>query len=214
MKKWIVVIPLLTVITVIFFFSGYRFTALSAAKNNAFLSKDAELIEQYETGSSVIFLFRSDDEELYHTVLSEKSGVFFRSSVSTNIPYSSDEIQTVGGLSVTTENHASTLLSVISYDEEVAYIEAGVEPNVERKEINKGKRISFLFPYSEPIHLLNPTAFNKDGKKLYYYGHPKDTNVLKSEDLKWHKFDGLYSIFFSYTGCFTLGLGCCIQLFP
>lgn len=190
MKKWIVVIPLLIVFTLILFISGYRFTALSAAKNNAFLSKDAELMEQYDTGSSVIFLFKSDEEEIYHTLLSEKSGVFFRSSVSTNIPYSSDKIQTVGSISVTTENHESTLLSVISYDEEVAYIEAGVEPNVERKEINKGERISFLFPFSEQIHFLYPTAFNKDGKKLYYYGHPKDTNVLKSEDLKWHKIDG------------------------
>lgn len=189
MKKWIVVIPVFIVITLIFFLSEYRFTALSAAKNNAFLSKDAELIEHYDTGSSVVFLFKSDEEEMYHTLLSEKSGVFFRSSVSTNIPYSSDKIQTVGSISVTTENHESTLLSVISYDEEVAYIEAGVEPNVERKEINKGERISFLFPFSEQIHLLNPTAFNKDGKKLYYYGYPKDTNVLKSEDLKWHKID-------------------------
>jgi hypothetical protein len=138
-------------------------------------------------GSFLIVISKSDKEEIYQTVLSEKAGVFFRSGVSTNIPYSSDKIQTVGGISVTNENDASTLLSVLSYDEEVAYIEAGVEPNIERKEINKGERISFLFPYSEQIDFLNPTAFNKDGKKLYYYGYPKNTSVFKSEDFKWHK---------------------------
>lgn len=189
MKKLILILPFLFIIIFIVFIGGYRFTALSAAKSHSFLSKDAELMEQYETASSVISLFRNNEEQIYQTVLSEKSGVFFRGSVSTNIPYSSDKVQTVGGISVTTENDAVTLLSIISYDEDVAYIEAGLEPNVERKAISKGERISFLFPFSEQLDFLNPTAFNKDGKKLYYYGYPKDTNVFKSEDYKWHKID-------------------------
>jgi hypothetical protein len=189
-RNFVIPIQLLVVFTLIFFISGYRFTALSAAKSNDFLSKDAKLIEQYDTDSSVIFLFKSDEAEMYQTVLSEKSGVLFRSSASTNTPYSSDKIQTVGGISITTGNDAATLLSVISYDEEVAYIEAGIEPIVERKEIQNGERISFLYPFSEQIDFLYPTAFNKDGKKLYYYGYPKDTNVSNSEDLKWHKIEG------------------------
>ncbi|RHW43317.1 hypothetical protein D1B31_01210 [Neobacillus notoginsengisoli] len=190
MKKWIFVIPMLIVIIMIYFISGYRFTALSAAKSNAFLSKDAELMEEYDTGSSAVFLFKNDEEKIYQTVLSERSGLFFRSSASTNTPYSSDKIQTIGGISFTSEKDAGTLLSVISYDEEVAYIEAGIEPNIERKEINKGERISFLFPFGEQIDFLYPTAFNKDGKKLYYLGYPNDTNILKNEDFKWHKIEG------------------------
>ncbi len=190
MKKWKLLIPLLIVIVMIFFISGYRLTALSAAKSNSFLSKDAELMEKYDTGSSVIFLFKNDKEEIYQTVHSEKSGVLFRSSASTYIPYNSDKIQTVGGISVTTKNDATTLLSVISYDEEIAYIETGVEPNIERKAISEGERISFLFPFSEQIDFLYPTAFNKDGKRLYHYGYPKDTNVFNGEDFKWHKIEG------------------------
>lgn len=92
-------------------------------------------------------------------------------------------------MSFTSENDEITFLSVISNDEEVAYIEVGIEPNIERKEINKGERVSFLFPFSEQIDYLNPTAFDKDGKRLYYYGFPKDTNVIKTEDYKWHKID-------------------------
>lgn len=190
MKKWTVVISMLVVIILIFVMSGYRFTALSAAKSNTFLSKDAELMEQYDTGSSVIFLFKSDEQKIYQTVLSERSGLFYRSNASTNTPYSSDKIQTVGGMSFSNEKDEGTLLSVISYDEEVAYIEAGIEPNLERKEINKGERISFLFPFSEQIDLIHPIAFNNDGKKLYYLGYPEDTNIFKSEDFKWHRFEG------------------------
>nr|WP_106779267.1 hypothetical protein [Lysinibacillus timonensis] len=193
MKKWILVVPLLIVITFIIFISGYRFSALSAAKSNAFLSEDAELMEQYNIGSSVIFLFNSDLDQVYQTVLSEKSGLFFRSSLSTYIPYSSDKIQTVGGISFTTDHNEGALLSVISFDEDVAYIEAGIEPNIERKEIKKGERISFLYSSSQPLYSLYPVALNKEGKILYYYGYPKDSNIISSEDLKWYRFDGQQS---------------------
>ncbi|MGF9979664.1 hypothetical protein [Viridibacillus arvi] len=188
MKKWKLAISILIGIILIFFISGYKFTSLSAAKANAFLPKDAEMIEEYNTGSSVVFLFKSDGEKLYQTVLSEKFGVLFQRSLSTSIPYSSDELQTVGGISFTTEKDAATILSVVSNDEKVAYIEAGVEPNIERKDIHKGERISFLFPFSEQIDFLNPTAFDKAGKALYYYGPPKNVNHVNiPEDIKWHK---------------------------
>lgn len=188
MRNWKLVIPILFVILLVFF-SGYRFTALSAAKSNTFLSKDAKLMEQHEIGSSSIFLFKSDKDQLYRTVLSEKTWVFFRSSVSTYIPYCSDKVQTVGGMSVITKSNAFSFISIKSNDEKVAYIEAGKEPNIERKEINKGQRISFLFPISKQIYSLNINAFDKNGNELYYYGYQKGTNVFKLEDLKWHKIE-------------------------
>jgi hypothetical protein len=189
MKKLMIVFPILLVIIFIFFISGFRFTAVSSAKNHSFLANDSELIDDYKVGSSVISLFKSDKEKIYHTVLTEKNRFFYRSSVSIFTPYSSDKIQTIGSLSITTENTTATFISIVSNDEEVSYIEVGVEPNVERKEINKGERITFLYPFSEHINLLNPTAFNKDGEKLFYYGYPKDTNVFNTDDIKWHKVD-------------------------
>ncbi|MFJ5770120.1 hypothetical protein [Psychrobacillus sp. NPDC093180] len=190
MKKWIKVLPLLVIIIVLFIFSGYRFTALSAAKGNSFLSKDAELVEAYDTGKSTLFLFKNDNEEIFQTVLSEKHGLLHRSRVSTNVPISADGIQTVSGFSFTGEDEAATLLSVISNDKEVAYIEAGVEPDIERKAIQKGERISFLFSFSEQVEFLNATAFNDEGKALYYYGLSKNVSQVHiPEDLKWHKID-------------------------
>ncbi len=189
MKKLMITLPILLVIVFLFFISEFRFTAVSSAKNHAFLENDSELIGEYKVSSSYIFLFKSDKEELYRTVLTEKKWAFYRSNVSTFTPYSSDEIQTIGAMNVSTENTSATFISVISNDEEVSYVEVGVEPNIERKEINKGERITFLYPFNKQINQLNPTAFNKDKEKLFYYGYPKDTNVFNTDENKWHKVD-------------------------
>ncbi|MBM6619605.1 hypothetical protein [Bacillus suaedaesalsae] len=190
MKKYSYLVLIVVVVVLLFLMiSGYRFTALSAANANSFLSNDAELMEEYTTSSYKIFLFKSDIDKQYQSVLSEKFWLFYRSPLSTNIPYSSDNIQTIGGISITTEDDAATMLSVISHDDEVAYIEAGDEHHTERKNVTKGERISFLFPFSQQIDHLHATAYNQNGKPLYYYGYPKSTNVFRSEDLKWHKID-------------------------
>ena len=145
-------------------------------------------MEEYDVGKSTIYLFKSNNEEIFQTVLTEKYGLLHRSRVSTSVPINADEIQTVSGFSFTGEDDAATLLSVISNDNEVVYIEAGIDPYIERKAIKKGERISFLFSFSEQVELLNATAFNKEGKALYYYGFPKNVSLVHiPEDLKWHK---------------------------
>ena len=190
MKKLKFIIPVLIVIMLIYFLGGYRFTALSAAKSNVYLPKDAQLMEQYDSDSSVIFLFKSDKEKMYRTVLAEKKAFFYQSRLSTYIPYNSDEIQTVGGISYTTKNNMASLLSVISYDEEVAYIEAGIEPYRESKEIKKGELTTFLFSTNNQIDQLHAVATNKEGEALYYYGYPKNAPTINlNKDLKWYKID-------------------------
>lgn len=185
-KRWLLVISVIFVVISIINMNGYRFTALNAAKNNPFLSEDAVLVDEYEVGSSVIFLFKNDEE--YRTVLSEKSGVIFKSRLSTFSPYSSDEfVQTVGGMSFTTEKNTGTFLSVQSNDDDIAYIEAGNDVNRKRKKINKGERVSFIFPYSKQINFLDAVAYDKDGNELYYFGYSKDYNVTNHMDLSWHK---------------------------
>ncbi|MBE4909801.1 hypothetical protein IMZ08_17340 [Bacillus luteolus] len=191
MKKWLFIFPLLVVMILLVILSGYRFSALSAAKSNAFLPADAELLEQHDIGSSVIFIFKSDKEKKYRTVLAEKKGIFYRSRISTFTPYSSDILQTFGGISYTTKNDAVSMFSIISYEEEVAYIEAGVEPNRERKEIRIGEPITFIFSFSKQIDHLNPVATNKDGEELYYFGEPENATYTNlNEDIRWHKISG------------------------
>jgi len=186
MKRLLFLIPLLIII--IIFISGNRFSALSAAISHDFLPADADLLEQHDVGSFDIFLFKSDQEEMYHTVLSEKKGFFYHSGVSTYTPFRTDKVQTMGSISYTTKDEAATMLTIISYDEEVAYIEAGLEPYTERKEIKTGEPITFLFSFSKQIDQLNSVAINKEGEELYYFGYPENaTHINLNEDLRWYK---------------------------
>jgi hypothetical protein len=189
MRRVVLILVSVGMAVFMFVLSNYRFTPESAALSNPALTDDFEYVDQHGIGEADVLLFKSDVKEEYRTVLAEKSGLLYRSNYSTYTPYTSDPLQLVGGVSVTTKKNALTYLSVISNDENVAYIEAGVEPHVERREVSKGERITFLFPFSEQIDKLNATAFDENGKKLYYFGYPKGTNMFRQEDFRWHKYE-------------------------
>ncbi|MCT2534881.1 hypothetical protein NC661_03920 [Aquibacillus koreensis] len=189
-KKWLFILPLIIILFFILFLSGYRFNALSAAKSHEFLPVDAELVEQHDIGSTGIFLFKSDKEKMYHTVVSIKKGFFYHSGVSTFTPFRSDKIQTIGGINYSTKEGVASMLSIISYDEEVAYIEAGVEPYTKKKVIKMGEPITFLFSNRKQMDHLNAVATNKEGDELYYFGYPEHaTHINLNEDIRWYKID-------------------------
>lgn len=188
MKKGIFVIIISGIIVLFMTVNGYRFTPESAAESSGGLTKDFERIDTHEIGSDTVVLYKSDAKKEYRTVLAEKSGWLYKSYTSSYVPYNSDPLRLVGGISVTTENNALTYMNILSMDEDVSYIEAGIEPYVRRQEISKGERISFLFPFSEQLENLNPVAYDHNGKKLYYFGYPKDTNQFSDEEFKWHEF--------------------------
>ncbi|MCA1055777.1 hypothetical protein LCM10_12340 [Rossellomorea aquimaris] len=187
MKRWVSVMMVGMLLSIIFFLSGYRFTALGAAKGKPFISGDDALIETQEVGGDVLLLFKSDKENEYRTVLSEKEGPFYVSRTSTYIPIREDELQTIGGMSYADEDEAFCYLSIESNDEEVAYIEAGESDNRERKQVGKGERVSFVFPFSQQIDFMDAAAYNAKGEKLYYYGYPQGTHIFDDKDLKWHR---------------------------
>ncbi|MFO1446047.1 hypothetical protein KDN24_23155 [Bacillus sp. Bva_UNVM-123] len=188
MKKLRSIIPLLFVIIFILFISGYRFTAISAANNHSFLTKDDELVDKFDTGKSQIFLYKNEKEGIYRTVLTERTVFLYYSSFSTFIPMTTNPVRTIGGMSVTSKNDEFSLLVVESYDDEVAYIEAGKEDNQVRKSIKEGERIHFLFPFSMQIDFLNAVATNEEGETLYYFGYPEGaTHNYLNEDLIWRK---------------------------
>ncbi|MCD5324339.1 MULTISPECIES: hypothetical protein [Pontibacillus] len=191
MKKWIpILIPVFFLFVLFnYYLDGYRFTALSAAKDHPFLKEDATLIEKDKIGSSYVFIFKSDKEEVFQTVLSEKAGWFFQSSVSTHTPYRSANIQTIGAMSFTNKQESGTLLSVVSSDDDVSYIEAGAPKDSKKKEIHQGERVTFSFPFSEQPNQLHPVAYNEEGEKLYYYGYPKDKQSINPNDLQWYKME-------------------------
>lgn len=190
MLKWRFTIPALVVIIFVamyvFMFNGYRFSAQSAARSNTFITKNYHLFASYASGPFGIFLFKSDVNRMYRTVLSERSGPLYRSSVSVYIPYQSGALQTVGDMNYSSPDNGFTFMSFKSNNNNVAYIEAGVQPNRERKEIKEGQTISFWFDHY--VSRPDIEAFDAQGKELYYYGYPKNTSEFSSNNFSWHKF--------------------------
>lgn len=191
MPKWKKMIPvsIVVIVALVIFFiiTGYRLTPFSAAKGNVEVTNDYQLVDQYKMGSSAVFLFKSDRDKMYRTVLSDTSGVLHRSNASTYIPYNSESLVTIGGMSQSDDKDPFTFLSVKSNDANIAYIKAGTGTNQVKKKVKKGERTSFLFPFSKQIDQLNARAFNAEGKELYYYGYPENTSTYRDGDLKWHK---------------------------
>lgn len=187
--KWMKGIMIIVAILLFFGITGYRFTPLSAAKGNPFISSDYELIDEFRGETAILYLFKSEEEEMYRTVLSEREGIFYRSPVSISIPMTDDPIRTIGAMSSIIKNGEGVSFLVIeSFDEDVAYIEAGREFKRERQVVKKGEPVTFLFPFSKQVDFLNAIAFNEDGEKLYYYGYPKNQMFINSKDLKWYPY--------------------------
>jgi hypothetical protein len=188
LKKWMSSLSLIVIVlAIIIIILGYRFTAIGAAISNSSITSDYELVEKQAAGTSVIYLFKSDKENMYRAVLSEKENLLFISRASTYIPFTTDPVRTVGGMSYADDDESITYISIVTDDKEVAYIEAGEAADRKRKEVKKGERVSFLFPFSQQIDKLDAAAYDADGKKLYYYGYPQKTNIFDAKDLKWHK---------------------------
>lgn len=184
-------VPILAIFALVavyvFLISGYRFSAQSAARSNAFITKSYHLFASYKTDPYGIFLFKSDVDKMYRTALSKRSGILYRSGDSVYIPYQSGALITVGSMDDLDPKNGFTFMSFKSNSSNIAYIEAGVKPNRERKEITKGQSVYFLFEH----HVSQPDveAFNKQGRELYYYGYPKNTNVF-GNNFGWHKVHG------------------------
>lgn len=187
MKKLNWLLPILLVLIVFYFISGYRFTALNAAESNSSLMEGSKLIDRFEQDAFTLFIFENEENQIYQTVLAEKKGIFYDSQISSYYPYYNDPIKLVGGMSVGTENIEFSFISAVSRDEEIAYIEAGIEPDIERKEVSVDERVYFYLDEMVQITSLNPVAYNEQGEALYYFGYPEGENNLKIEDFRWHE---------------------------
>ena len=169
-----------------FIASGYRFSPENAAKSNAFITRNYQLFASYKTGPFGIFLFKSNANRMYRTVLSKRNGIFYRSNVSVSIPYQSGALETVGYFNDSTHDHGFTFMSFKSNSNNVAYIEAGVKPNRKKEEIIKGQTVAFLF--DQYVSAPNVIAFNAQERELYYFGYLKNTSIFTDDSFKWHKF--------------------------
>ncbi|WP_134701105.1 hypothetical protein [Ammoniphilus sp. YIM 78166] len=185
MKKIVIAIVIIFLISILLYLSGYRLDGLSAARANSFISKDSVLLDEVEYSWGKVFIFNSPEKPV--TAISSKSfGFLWVSRMSVYYYPNKDLIKTIGGVSyVSDQNKATTVISVWSSDPKISYIEIGPEGNRIRKEAILNSPITFSWDKSFQWNDLKPQAFNKDGKVIYEYRYAK-SNFIKHEDLKWY----------------------------
>ncbi|HDK27316.1 MAG TPA: hypothetical protein ENG48_09585 [Candidatus Atribacteria bacterium] len=188
MKKRLFFIIVIVMIIVFFLMSGHRLTPDGAAKAHAFLEKNAKIVKEIEIGWGRAYIYKIN--YYYRTVLVVKNGFLWRSPVSMTTENSADKkdnIRTIGWMNYSNNREAITILAVKSYDDEIAYIEAGTDIDREKKEIRKDETVVFLWEKPFYIDNINPIALSRNNKLCYRYGYPEDTNIFRAEELKWHK---------------------------
>lgn len=167
---------------------GYRINPLAAAKANAFIDNDMSLIDELHIDWADIYFFYDNKDNMYRTAISEKKLFFYVSHNSVWLyNHKEDLVRTIGSMSYTNDKGKSIIALLIeSMDNDVDYIEAKLDNEVVRTKVMTRKPIILSFGNSNRINELELIAYNNDDKGLYYYGYPKGTTYLKSEDYKWH----------------------------
>jgi len=187
-RKVLFVATLLVVILFIIYLAGFRLSPEAAAKAHAFLEKDSLLVHTEETSLGKVYVYAQDDYFL--TIMPEKKFLLWRSpsSVTTkDIKDKNDLIRTIGSLSVTTNKGSATVMVINVKDDNVKYIEAGIELQRERQEVKKDKNVVFVWDKPYLYHQVNPIALSDTGEILYKYQIPINNASIDHKELRWHK---------------------------
>lgn len=127
-RKVLFVSTLLVAILFIMYIAGFRLSLEAAAKAHAFLEKDSLLVHTEETSLGKVYVYAQDDYFL--TIMPEKKFLLWKAptSVTTKgINDKNDLIRTIGSLNATTDKGSVTVMVINVKDDNVRYIEAGIE---------------------------------------------------------------------------------------
>lgn len=163
---------------------GYRLDGLSAAKANSFVPKDSVLLDKVNYRWGSIYIFDSPEKPV--TAVSRKTLGFLWSSKLTTWHYHRDDpIRTIGGTTIGTPGETATVIGIVADDPAIVYVEAGVDGNRIRAEVQAGEPLSLA--WDDPVQLdkLKPQAFSHEGELLYEYRYPV-SNYTRQEELKWY----------------------------
>jgi len=184
-----VAVALITVIVVWLLYSeGYRLTALDASKANSYVGKQIDLLGSIDYDWAKVYFFNTPKDD--RTVLAIKEGLLWKAPTTVYINHNSDIVQTVGWISVNEPKGQVMAMAVVTSDPSVSYVEIGPSTEKIRKEAKSG--VPMLFSWKKVIDFndLKPTAYSKDGKPLYEYRFPKNTNTVSTADIRWYSVNG------------------------
>ncbi|MFZ5969588.1 MAG: hypothetical protein ACOYVK_20710 [Bacillota bacterium] len=173
---------MLLVILIIFlgYILGYRLTGLQAAKIHFTVGKNPKYIDEVKYDWGTVFLF--DTEEGPRTIISKRHIFVWVARTGFHMKRNSDNIRVIGW----GNNENCTVYVVQISDEKVSYIEMGKGEHRIRKYKDKHNRIVFSWNIQVPWNDLNGIAYSYDEKKLYEFRYPKETKVIRHDDLRWY----------------------------
>lgn len=183
-----VAIVIFIILVFSFFVGNYRFTPLAAAKAHFDVGKYAVSLGDVDFGWSKVYIF--DTANGPRTVISIKSLFFWRAPAAVHFEQSTEEIRTIGWMSYLDKKGQATVFAAETSDLKIAFIEAGPPNERIRKEVKVDSPIIFSWNTKVQSNDLKPIALSEDGTPLYEYRYPKNTNVFRSEDLKWYSVNG------------------------
>jgi len=177
------------VVSALAFIFGYRITPSAASRANSFIEKDFVLMDDLDLDWAYIHFYHDKINDMYYTTISEKKCFMYVSRVSVWLyGNKEDPIRTIGSMSCNNGGGKSAnLLMVESDDENIDAIIINQQSNIIETKINIADPQIIVIDDFSNWDSCDVIAVDKFGEEMYYYGYPKDKNILKGEDYRWHK---------------------------
>lgn len=168
----------LGVFIVSMYFSNFRFTNIQAIKTSTFYHKNFVFVDSFKYKSTIGHIYK--DKNKYITFIVKKHGPFFKGY--THSRYDNQlKVKNISWLYDKDKN----LISVLSTDPKVSYIEVEYLGIKTRKYIKGEKPVYFMIDSNIYSNELNMFACSKDGKNLYRYGYEKIKKNCVEKYLDW-----------------------------
>ncbi|MDI6710778.1 MAG: hypothetical protein QME76_08875 [Bacillota bacterium] len=166
------------------FLSGYRLSALAAAKAHFTVGPNAKLLQEVDFGGDIVYLL--DTAEGPRTVLCTRRFFLWRAPAAASLKACSSPVKTVGWVSY----EKGTLLAVEVTDPRVAFIEAGYSGPFSKR-VRKEARIGELIVFKWEgegyfLYELKPVALSSSGEILYEYRYAVEGHRIMANTAQWY----------------------------
>lgn len=186
----LVVAMLVIVILGVRLFGG-PFTSLGALRSTLHSQKGATVIDDLNFGWAQVYLVKTNSG--YETTVVQRQGFFWRVLQTGVTSKTSDPVQTISRVSDDVNGHQLSVLAVETTNTHVHSIEAGEAragnygvptSKIQKKPIIPGHPV--VFTWNDTIVNYTAIALSSRGKELYYYGFPKNTDVITTSQFRWY----------------------------
>ncbi|KRE56814.1 hypothetical protein [Paenibacillus sp. Soil750] len=171
------------------FIGGTRLTPIAAAKAHTSVGKDITVFDQVDLLWGRVYLIDTSNGE--RTAVVRKKGPFWFCNYVTTFDNenTSDSLRTIGWLNYqftgVNPPESVALISVISNDPQVAFIEVGEGDDRVKRKIEPNKPLLVWWPKMYPGSTLKPLALSSEGQTLYEYRFAQG-NITDPKTLKWY----------------------------